>query len=858
MPPTPQQTTPSPSESTSISSSSGTTGGEDSSASSSAALPPPQPPQLHPMAFTVDFTDLGGSKRLDIGDSISKFVPRHRRNLSVSRQEEAKQQRQEKLQQQESAAEQQRGKQPQSPTSRQPQQAPSPTLARHPPAPSQSPTPRHNPSQSPNNSRHNAVTPPSRPNAAAAAAAAPTQSPTSRQAPPVAQLQMRRAGYHSEGYFSSDQEEDLSTKSDLSVRKAKGLEKGPGRTTNLAQEKRTKPEPLPLANPEVSRPSGLMDRRSASLEESASEHFSRILGETTSPVRRQASCGTQDEGSCRSRQCQASSPQSTEVQPDSEDNVSEAGTYTIDKESPSPEEKRARNEIDVVFGVQDVPTSPMCDTRTFTRPTASYRGGPNWIKEWAAQVAEQQRDLESVQLPSRGRVSPGGRGAPTSPLLSPVMGWPPPSQQQQPQQPMEPAGLRGPRHKLQQVSAASPVLSDHSDPTESPARRRPIQLQPDTETESYLRTTESVVTAMQARVTAAEEGPSAEELSAQLRARLRVLEHKASSVPPPQPAPGPVRKLAARTQPRVSGEGQSDSSSEAGDKPPRSRADSAGPHTRYNRAFSLRRARLEAEEAERNRAAKPVSAPISARVIPKVQRPAANPARTPLSSGNKKSSSSSARSNSSLHAREVEFQNWKRRKSYDPMKAAAEGKKKAEAARKTGGQAQQQANVMTQSAIVPNTNSSPHSSPLNSILRSASFHGTGGVARQMLRHQHGSSAATSEDEATLSAEEDEDEALDNLVIAAIHGFSNKIKGSSHNVLSKLRVLFQEDPEKASMLEETLALLEEGEPPTSSPSKMLDEVLFGDEEILDDEDEDLEVEEEEEELSDLEADQLQAI
>lgn len=36
----------------------------------------------------------------------------------------------------------------------------------------------------------------------------------------------------------------------------------------------------------------------------------------------------------------------------------------------------------------------------------------------------------------------------------------------------------------------------------------------------------------------------------------------------------------------------------------------------------------------------------------------------------------STRSNSTLSSREVEFQNWKRRKSYDPMKAAAEGKKK--------------------------------------------------------------------------------------------------------------------------------------------------------------------------------------
>jgi len=40
------------------------------------------------------------------------------------------------------------------------------------------------------------------------------------------------------------------------------------------------------------------------------------------------------------------------------------------------------------------------------------------------------------------------------------------------------------------------------------------------------------------------------------------------------------------------------------------------------------------------------------------------------------------RSNSTLSSREVGFQNWKRRKSYDPMKAAAEGKKKD--AKRTG------------------------------------------------------------------------------------------------------------------------------------------------------------------------------
>lgn len=68
--------------------------------------------------------------------------------------------------------------------------------------------------------------------------------------------------------------------------------------------------------------------------------------------------------------------------------------------------------------------------------------------------------------------------------------------------------------------------------------------------------------------------------------------------------------------------------------------------------------------------------------------------QTPVLSGTKKDTagkkkitgssgggSGGGRSNSTLSSREVEFQNWKRRKSYDPMKAAAEGKKK-EAAKK--------------------------------------------------------------------------------------------------------------------------------------------------------------------------------
>lgn len=43
--------------------------------------------------------------------------------------------------------------------------------------------------------------------------------------------------------------------------------------------------------------------------------------------------------------------------------------------------------------------------------------------------------------------------------------------------------------------------------------------------------------------------------------------------------------------------------------------------------------------------------------------------------GSNKKSTAGNRSNSTLTAKEVELANWKRRKNYDPMKAAAEGKK---------------------------------------------------------------------------------------------------------------------------------------------------------------------------------------
>uniref|UniRef100_A0A1B6BX80 Uncharacterized protein n=1 Tax=Clastoptera arizonana TaxID=38151 RepID=A0A1B6BX80_9HEMI len=322
--------------------------------------------------------------------------------------------------------------------------------------------------------------------------------------------------------------------------------------------------------------------------------------------------------------------------------------------------------------------------------------------------------------------------------------------------------------------------------------------------------------------------------------------------------------------------------------------------TRYNRAFSLRRGRLDEAKKEPSfresilSKTKSLETPLKA-IPPRITRrdpvlastPAPSFSRTdcgrfsmraqkpspqspPMSSLKKdvkKKSGSCNRSNSTLSSKEVEFQNWKRRKSYDPMKAAAEGKKK-EAARKQP----PVANPMTQSTITT------PKSPVNPVLRSASFHGT----RQLVV----SSSDDEEEEVILSAEEEDWpvlqvprsslentpkgshvslystnstsslrarpklEGVDTLVISALSGLSHKLKGNSCNLLKKLRYLYDEDSPKGHQLNaeiEQLEASEPGSPQVKSPSrelsttlrnlkrienmlKVLDDVLFDEEDF----------------------------
>nr|CAD7195672.1 unnamed protein product [Timema douglasi] len=536
---------------------------------------------------------------------------------------------------------------------------------------------------------------------------------------------------------------------------------------------------------------------------------------------------------------------------------------------------------------------------------STYHDSSNWINEWATHVVKHNHTSGGIEdskpapsgLPPLAINKHQGTGSSViltripSPVHSP--GFLPPSGRKAYPSPQHTRKLHSPlnmqaltSHVIEPLSTGDKAVERHSDSS--------------LETESFLRTTESVVTAMQARVTASLDSGGE------------------SDIDTSHSYQGPERSRG--------GGARSDSSSDQeqrtrgrGPHPP---TNIAGPVMRYNRAFSLRRARLDEPIDKRNKHATEVPPPpinktkktleSTKNIQPQrlnntknskpeysssfsrtdsgrfsVRSPKGVSQSGPLSKGSStlkkdgKKSNPGARSNSTLSSREVEFQNWKRRKSYDPMKAAAEGKKK-EAVKKTV-----MSTSMTQSSITAAETSPSHQNP---VLRSASFHGTGGLTPKYV---------SSEDEVTLSADEDSPvsgyppllvtpsptkmvlegmlggsrsplysavsnpslrgrnkmecfmfQALDNLVMAAVCGLSNKLRGSSSALLRKLRFVYEEDSERSEKLSCVIELLENsacGSPQTKSPSKelsgtlknlrklenvikVLDEVLFDEEEF----------------------------
>ena len=154
------------------------------------------------------------------------------------------------------------------------------------------------------------------------------------------------------------------------------------------------------------------------------------------------------------------------------DDASETGTYTIGKDSPSPDEEQSRRDIDRVFGL--IPDADVSKMRSLSGLELDNRSTPNWIREWAAQVAQQQETSPSVAT-SVSKPPSAPRQSPAAPAETQI-----PSQRPRRRLPSVPPTAGSCR------SRSSPRPSDMSDPSDSSL-----------ETESFLRDTESVVSAMQ-------------------------------------------------------------------------------------------------------------------------------------------------------------------------------------------------------------------------------------------------------------------------------------------------------------------------------------------------------------------------
>ncbi|XP_054282034.1 uncharacterized protein LOC128999496 isoform X2 [Macrosteles quadrilineatus] len=566
---------------------------------------------------------------------------------------------------------------------------------------------------------------------------------------PVNGRATRKAGNHSEGYFSSDPEDDSKPK--LFEMKLKHTDGKGGKSTNAAQERRGEAEVMVGAGEE------------------------------------------QDDDT-------------------SSDVVSETGTYTIDKDSP--EVTTARNNIDTVFGVQSqtVEVKKNQVNSTHTKSTKVTQ----WLEHSTITTKTDTTSINLSKIPSpvnmRSRL----------PLVAPVKEHEP---------------LRSCLNRKSYPAAAQELTT------------------PEPERDKWAKETERTISVLQARVSqsldsggesdaenslhhVAERRDSGGGLrynrSVSLR-RERLQEPKknsTSSLVTNKTKDVPAKAIPPRVVKRMS------------DPPPSSAPVSTFARTDCGR-FSMRSPR-------------PLhQAPVTAPTIKK------EPVR--------KLSIGGGRSNSTLSSKEKEYQNWKKRKSYDPMKAAAEGKKK-EAAKK------QVPSAMTQST---NSTITTPKSPVNPVLRSASFHGT---------HQLTASSSEEEEEEITLSNEDEDwpvlqvprsslentpqgsrvslysntsnsptpplrnrpklEGVDTLVISALAGLSSKLKGNSCSLLNKLRFLYDEDSPKNHQLSamiDQLEASEPGSPQVKSPSrelattlrnlkrlesmlKVLDNVLFDEEEF----------------------------
>ncbi|XP_069187266.1 nucleolar protein dao-5 isoform X11 [Procambarus clarkii] len=839
-----------------------------------------------PMAFTVELGggtgggDLSTTKKLDITASISKWAPKHRRNLSLTKVDEHK------------VVENFFDENGNSRAKRRS------TISRLDKVEERSGKP-------------------------------PVGRPRSGTIGATGLQQGRRGGgYHSEGYFSSDQDDEVPRRTELkSPRSPRTPElqspQTPQRLVRSSSQDSAKGTSLRMHTPSpdnVSRTSHAM-----TLNESASYLIEKLMNNTPETQRKQPG-KTEGRACCKSEKkptvaevtgraksekgskiavkmtpegrkesnggnsvgtCHTSEVKQdvqSEAGKEEKDDVSEAGTYTIEKDSSSPEVEQARNDIDRVFGISgtesevdvvtprgnaptEEPWTPAPEHDKFKKsgqreksPGSLSRSSPNWIRQWAAQVAEHTKPSDASIKTALG--SPRGPKPPLASLSS--------SQESSDSRPRRKLPTPPAHHSPFAIAALKANdLSDHESPTKGRQHQElfssPVlgQIDYSRDTESLLRDTEQLVTSLQARVDMNKgiplglRGSSFEShdsggdsdldtstsypinddddrllktVGSQLKTKLKLAGIDGlPKTPPVATSPRKADPLALETRLKltshfkrersiVSDSGydiytagkednslQSDSSSEASEpiKDSRKPTDN-NPPLKFNRAFSLRRARLASEEpaqqqhkapspVDKKKIARPSSAGnlTASRKIPLAQSKSHqggqtsrggshSQATTPKSSSNDfsrgdggrfslrlpHSASTTAvskspsrtnvrkelasgtrrgapRSNSTLSAKEVDFQNWKRRKNYDPMKAAAEGRKKVD----------KKSDKLPQGNTISSSDRSP--SPPGSLLRSASFHGTEGMGvggRWPRRPNH---LYTSEDDGPYSLEEEQ-------------------------------------------------------------------------------------------------------
>ncbi|XP_070001195.1 nucleolar protein dao-5 isoform X13 [Penaeus vannamei] len=878
-----------------------------------------------PMAFTIELgpggtsaTSDASAKKLDITASISKWAPKHRRNLSLTKVEEHKK------------VEERVGK-------------------------------------------------------------PPVGRPRSGTVGAAGLLQGRRVGgYHSEGYFSSDQDDEGPRRTELkSPRSPRTPElqspQPPQRVVRSTSQDSAKGASLRMRTPSPDNSSRAS--HAMTLNESASYLIEKMMSCTPETQRKQVgktegrSCCKTDkkptvaeftgrsksEKGCKNSKMtpearkqsnsanSLSSCQTFEVKEETEvkeekDDVSEAGTYTIEKDSPSPEVEQARNDIDRVFGVSGpesevdaTPATPRgnmvseeswttsSDAEKFKSPSSISRSSPNWIQQWAAQVAEHTKSPDSSAKNSLG--SPRGHKPPLASLSS--------SQESSDSRPRRKLPTLPTHHTPFSVtSPRASDMSDHESPTKGRARverkKGSSAALRGSSFESHDSGGDSDLDTSTSYPINDDDDRLMKTIDSQLKTKLKLAGIDGmSKTPPLGTSPRKADPLGLEARLKLTS------------------------HFKRERSIvsdsGLRRARLACDDSsqqhhtplpvEKKKPVRPTSAgnPGGSRRIPlstskslqgsdintrgsasQASTPKNNSAdfnrgdggrfslrlprsgstsavsKSPSRSSVKKDMTSNIRkgaprSNSTLSAKEQDFQNWKRRKNYDPMKAAAEGRKKV-GEKKNDKQAQ--SNAMSAS-----DRRSP--SPPTSLLRSASFHGTEGMGvagrwprrpnhlynseddgpysleqEQQQRpaphcsplrrsptspHQLSSPHTTSPArQATLAAararrssyaHSDEGEgqggsptrktsldesgsegkrspmgstrgtvsgrskakmeALDNLVISTIHSLSVKVRTTSETLLQKLKSQYDEEGDRAALLEEVLAHLSESDQTLSS-------------------------------------------